>query len=59
MEGLGYDDLCQRREEIEGAIGIEYSVSTTVDHSIPPNHWDYVVKEAVSIVLCNRVYLFL
>lgn len=47
MESESYEELCQRRAELEEFLHRDFDINLA-STSIPPNHWDYVTKEAVS-----------
>lgn len=48
MESESYEELCQRRAELEQFLQRDFDSNVTnINNNIPPNHWDYVMKEAV------------
>lgn len=58
-----YETLCSRKAEIEDQLFVE-DHSIFIAEAVPPNHWEFVIKEAVSSLFysptksCNEMFLF-
>lgn len=66
MESESYEELCQRRAELEQFLQRDFDSNMANNNSnIPPNHWDHVMKEAVRSLYssanfpCSHWFLFI